>query len=260
VKTSCTKVLWKRRALTVSILALLATASAIAEPFVSFNGKFQFTYPPTWKQVDYRTADYHLSRGRAAGDELNYEAVFADSRAYAIFSGQYLILTVDTIGALDDRQVDSVLEVMGGDFGRKVSRMSADSFLVAWNMEDIAYDATTRSAAVISELEGDETGPRMNALIMRFYEHGIANFFFYCPKAEFEAGLPVFKEMVASLSTENLQQALKTKSVKVAEVDDSWSVGRYAALIGGLVVLLVIILAVRSRRGRAKNEQAPPSQ
>jgi hypothetical protein len=85
-------------------------------------------------------------------------------------------------------------------------------------------------------------------MAMQFYEYGIANFFFYAPSAEFEPALSTYKNMVMSLSTENLDQVLRSEEVKVADVNKSGSTWKYLALIGGLIViLLVVILAFRKK-------------
>jgi len=233
----------------VTLVLAAMVMSADAGTFVSFNGKFHFTYPDTWQQIDYRTADYYLNQGRPADEKLDYEAVFADVQAYKVFTGQYLILTVDTIGELGPLEIDSVLDVMSGEFGRSVKRVAADSFLVRWDKETIAYDSVNQATAVISELAGDETGPRYSLMAVRFHKQGIANFFFYTPAAEFENGLPSYREMILSLSNEDLQAALPVEKAKVVDVEGG-NTTKYVALFGGLlVIVLVIILAFRKKTG-----------
>ena len=200
-------------ALAILLLVLLA-GTTFTETFVSFNGGFYIEYPETWQQIDYRTADHYLSQNLGEGEEPDYEAVFVDRASPAIFAGQYLILTVDTVGSLDAGQIDSVLDVISGEFGREIASVSPDSFLVQWDAERIFYDSVNQATAVITELKADETGGRINLMGMKFFENGIANFFFYSPGDQFEAGLSIYKNMMMSLSTESLDEVLHSDEVK----------------------------------------------
>ena len=101
------------RLLGILALAGLVGASATAETFVSFNGKFHFSYPDSWAQVDYQTAEFYLTRGEAE-TEVDFEAVFSERQTFVIFQGQYLILTVDTVGNMTPEKIDSVLAELTG--------------------------------------------------------------------------------------------------------------------------------------------------
>lgn len=237
--------------LCVLALGLLCTVGmAYAGTFVSFNGQFHFTYPESWQQVDYRTADYYLNQGRAEDETPTYEAVFVDGKASKVFSGQYLILTVDTLGELTRHEIDSTLDVMAVDFHRTLEEVTADSFLAGWDPEKLYYDSTNRAAAVVSELPGEDGSVRFNLMAVRFHKHGIANFYFYCPAEEFAAALPAYKTMVLSLSNENLQDALPHEKAKVAKVDGAGNTWKYLALAGGLLAIIVVaILVFRKKPG-----------
>jgi len=232
-------------------LGLLCTAGiAHAGTFVSFNGQFHFTYPESWQQVDYRTADYYLNEGRGEGETPAYEAVFVDGKASKVFAGQYLILTVDTVGELSQREIDSTLDVMAVDFNRSLVRVSTDSFLIGWDPEKLFYDSAHRAAAVVSELAGEDGSTRFNLMAVRFHKHGIANFFFYSPAEDFAGSLPAYKEMIISLSNENLQEALPHEKAKVAKVGGAGNTWKYLALAGGLLAIIVVaVLAFRKKPG-----------
>jgi len=230
-------------------IALLAIPAS-AETFVSFNGRFKFTYPDTWLQVDYTTAEYYLSRGDPE-KEVDFEAVFSEKETFAVFQGQYLVLTVDTVGELSSEQIDSILTDLSGEFGRPRRDVAPDSFLTAPDLESIEFDSTNALASIRTDVAAENAETRVNLLIMKFYDHGIANFYFYAPVAEFAQGLPVYRDMVLSLTTENLDAPLEGEPVRVADLEETGGVvSTYLMLFGGLfvIVLFVLIIRIRARR------------
>ena len=236
-----------RKALTLIVLTGLVGSGAVAGTFVSFNGRFQISYPDSWGQIDYRTAEYYLSRGDAEAD-LDYEAVFSAKANYSLFQGQYLILTVDTVGSLTSARVDSVLDELTTEFDRPITELASDDFMTRIDSRVIFFDREQGLAALESEVASDDSGPRTNLLVMKFYEHGIANFYFYAPTPEYEASLPLYRQIATSFSTEAIDDALPSEPVKVADIEaDNGGSGNLLLLFGGLFVILIAILVTRIR-------------
>ena len=100
------KMAWLAVIIIVGGLGLLSSGAA-ADTFVSYNGKFHFSYPEAWVQVDYTTAEYYLTHGNPE-NQVDFEAVFSEKQSFVIFQGQYMILTVDTLGPMSAEAVDSV--------------------------------------------------------------------------------------------------------------------------------------------------------
>ena len=211
------------------ILSLLLVTTASAETFVSYNGKFNITYPDTWEQIDYQTADFYI---RQATGDLAYEAVFATKDSPAVFEGTYVILTVDTSGALDQSRIDSAIGVIVESFGRNLAELPLASF------------ATDLSEAVVA--------PRKNILVQKFYDRGIANFYFYVPDSLLSEGLGSLSEILASFSTETTRT--DTTPVKVADLESRQSSDstNYVVMYGGLIVILLCLVLVRIRQRRRK--------
>ena len=197
------KLTWLVAVALVGSLGLLSNG-ALADTFVSYNGKFNFTYTETWAQVDYTTAEYYLTRGDEEV-EVDFEAVFSEKQTRIIFHGQYLILTVDTVGSMTSEAIDSVLKDLSSEFNRPIKEVSPEDFLSGSLIDTIAFDRTNSLVGIESEVTGDDTGPRINLLVMKLYEQGIANFYFYAPKVEFVPSLPIFRDMVMSFSTETVK-------------------------------------------------------
>jgi len=245
------KLTWLAAVVLVGSLGLLSSGAA-ADTFVSYNGKFHFTYPETWVQVDYTTAEYYLTRGNQE-NEVDFEAVFSEKQTFVIFQGQYLILTVDTVGSMTPEAVDSLLEDLSNEFNRPIKEVSPEDFLSGSLIDTIAFDRTNNLVGIETEVAGGDAGPRINLLVMKLYEQGIANYYFYAPKIEFVPSLSTYRDMVMSFSTETIEDA-SPEEVRVADLEDNDnSTGIPIAVYCGLAVVLIAIVASRMR-SRAKKQ------
>jgi len=231
----------------LTIGLLIQPGTVFADTFVSFNGRFHFTYPDTWMQVDYMTAEYYLTRGKP-DQQIDFEAVFSIKETLLLFQGQYLILTVDTIGALTPVQIDSVVNAASEEFKRPVKEVTADAFLITSCSDSLLFDRTNGLLAVETEVPGDKASTRTNLLAMKFYEQGIANFYFYAPSPEFTLALPDYRQMVMSFSTEKMDEALGRDSVRVDATDKTSVTGKYLVMFAGLFIIALAILIARVRR------------
>ncbi len=242
--------------LSLVVLSLcLATVSASAETFVSYNGRFHFTYPDTWTQLDYTTAQFYLSRGDTA-QKVEFEAVFCEKNAMVLFEDQYLILTVDTVGNLAPHQIDSVIGSLSTEFKRPIKEVTSDVFLRSYCKDSVVFDRAGKRASVESEVPGDSSGTKINLLVMTFYEQGIANFYFYSPTFKYAANLPLYREMIMSVSTEPLPNATTAEPVKVADIEKKPEGSLNYPLIFGtplFIILLVLIVRLRKKRQQANS-------
>ncbi len=239
--------------------ALLATgSSALCGTYVSPKGKFHITYPDGWKQIDYTTVDAFLQMHQAGESVLDYDAAFADSSTIPFFDGVYGILTVDSVGELTDKQIDSVLHALSQIFGKNVRYFPVSDLNAQQKTDEPAYDAASKIVTVISDVVEENMLIKKHAYIMKFYKHGIANFFFYAPDSLFSVTLPTFEQIAQSLSTDNVETAAPKQELKVAEdvqnrempkSDDS-TVKRTLPFFGGGLFIIILILVMRMRRKR----------
>jgi len=231
------------------VLSLILTTAGLAATFTSYNGKFHFTYPDTWEQIDYQTADFYI---RQATGAVDYEAVFAAKDSPAVFEGVYVIMTLDTTGELTPQQIDSAVGVVRESFDRELRELPLDSFVGGLTEEIVAYDSTNKILAALSDVSEEGSAPRKNILVQKFYDRGMANFYFYSPDSLLTESLGSLTEMLASFSTDMTQRA--TEPVKIADLDseDSFDSTRNVIMWGGLIVILICILMVRVRQRRRK--------
>jgi hypothetical protein len=230
------------------VIALAATAGT----YTSWKGGFRVDYPDHFEQVDYATADAYLRAHRAGRTVLDYEAVFADTAAHPFAAGQYFIVTVDTLAEMSERVIDSTLGELRRTFGEDIKYFPVADLTANLKSAAPSYDAKKRMASVISNItQGDEI-LKKSLLLTKFYDGGIASFYFYSPVESFKEGIDVMQEVVASFSTENLGRA---EPVKVAEVDTSLEEpgggnGAFSLIlpIGAVVIVIVVLVVILKRK------------
>ncbi len=238
---------------TVITILFLAAANLAAETYVSFKGGFYFEYPENWIQVDFNTADLFLSRSVTDPSLMEYEAVFAQAESSPFFAGEYLILKLDTLEWLYEYKEDSIVEEVEADIGQELLKTSVWNHLADTNSINAVYDVENKIIFIQSDLtQGTEIFKR-SIFIKKMYDKGVAEFYFYAPPETFESSKEVFKNIVMSFSTENVEQALPTEKLKVAEFDDD-SDDSGTIMIALAAALLIIIAVIVRLKMAAKKE------
>ncbi|MDD5424902.1 MAG: hypothetical protein PHN52_00230 [candidate division Zixibacteria bacterium] len=237
--------------LTLSMMVLAAAGLAASVNYVSFNGEFYITYPDNWYQVDYNTVDYYLSSIQANRESYQYEAVFAERKSIPFHAGNYLILTLEKVGKLDNRQVDSLLADLDSVFAEGRKYFPSGNLLSDLKSNTLYYDRANKTITLLSEMSDDNQVLKKNIWTMKLYDKGIANFYFYSPDSVYEASKAVLNDIVSSFSTENISQAMPKEQLRIS---DTGNKGIYSTL--GLIItpaaalIVIIILAVYIRRRR----------
>ncbi|MFH1688166.1 MAG: hypothetical protein ABIE70_11685 [bacterium] len=245
----------------LTMIAALAT-TASARNHVSWKGGFYISYPEAWRQIDYAKADAYLMINQAGDAILDYDAVFADTLHEAFYDGEYFVLTVDTVGELNEPEIDSVMEDLFSTFNSELNYFPVAKLLANLRANSPSYDPELKVASVMNEI-GIAGGTVKRSLVMlRFYEKGIATFFYYAPDSLFEDGLQTMQQVVASLSTENIEAAAPREEVKVTDAalperseyepgsgksETSGSIP-VVVLIGVLVVIITVARRKRKKR------------
>ena len=239
------------------LVALVSVGNNKAETYVSFNGGFYIQYPDDWTQVSYLTADVFLSRSSKDKSILNYEAVFAPKTSSPFFANDYLILTIETMDWLYEYREDSIVEEMKQGFGEGIE------YFPSWDKPgDVktnqpVYDQEHRILSVVNDIvEGDKV-VKKNMLVRRFYDKGVANFYFYSLDSVFEQSQTKFREIVKSFGTENVQQQLPQEKVKVAsDVGSDRTIDIKTMLIAiGLAVVIVGAILFHMRAAAKRKEK-----
>lgn len=253
---------WIKKLCLISVSAICLNVMANAGSYVSLNGNFHITYPEDWYQVDYRTVDYYLSQGGSKRVIYNYEVALAPKSSQPWNSGAYMMLTIDSIPNMTQKQVDSVLQNLAASVDRTVNANHPGlTFDAGWRALEVAFWPDQKVGAVAIEPDiknGDHT---RTLVVLKFCPVGTANFYFYAPDTTWEASQAAFAGILASFSTEDIQNALPKETLKVADAsrlkDESKSNGLPKSAVpisGGVIAVMIAIIAARRHREKKKQK------
>ena len=240
---------------TVIAALLLAAANLSAGTYVSFKGGFYFEYPENWIQVDYNTADLFLSRSATDPSSMEYEAVFAQAKSSPFFAGEYLILKLDTLEWLYEYKEDSIVEEVEANFGQKLLERSAWDHPSDSSSIVPVYDQENKIILIQSDITQDNQVIKRNLFVKKLYDRGVAEFYFFAPVESFESSKDVFKNIVMSFSTENINKALPKEEIKVAEIDDDSDDTRTIMITLAAALLIIIAVIMRSKMAAKRKDE-----
>ena len=231
------------------LLLLLVAATASANTYVSSAGRFYFTYPDDWEQVDYNTVDYYLMNGKADREAFNYDAAFAPKSSVPFYDAEYLILSVDSMAALTARQVDSMARDYSRVLGEPVKRVNTGSYMADAAANTPVLDTAENVLVIVSNVSDSGRVVQKNIWVQKFYEGGIANFYFYTPDSLYQKTKDLIETMVSSFSTENIEAARPREQLKLAKINtetdnDDGSAGPGFYILVVAVILILAILAI----------------
>jgi hypothetical protein len=201
--------------------------------------------------VDYNTVDYYLYGNQAERDAYQYEAVFADSTSLPFHEGAYLIMSVESVPDLEDYQIDSILLDLSRTLETDIEFGPTADFIRQTESQAPNYDSLRQEISVLNDIVEAGRIVKKNLWVMRLFEHGVANYYFFSPDSLFGDNIPMFEDMLISFSTENLETASPIEPLKLAEVDvdeDDYGARETVVLITGAAIILIIVLARLRRR------------
>lgn len=228
--------------------------SEFTNSYVSLNGNFYILYPSEWHQIPFTEVDRYLDSKKAGRPIYDYDAVFAPKESNPYYSGSYLIMTIEPVGNLSDKQIDSVLKDLSQNFGRGIKYFPVANFMADLKTDSPNYDKATKTVSIYNKIVQNEASIKNSLIIMKFYDFGIATFYCYALGDNFDNDKEIFNKIVASLSTEDIKSKLPKEQVKVADIDpDKKSYGNdddssKTAIYISLGVILFILLLRKKRK------------
>lgn len=239
-------------ALVILLTVLSAATFAADNTYVSFKGGFYFAYPEDWYQVDYNLVDVFLTRNKAERPVMDYEAVFAHTRATPFHAGKYFILTVDTLPEVGKKQIDSVCEILTATFGRGFKYYPVGDLLANLKSGPPSYDPAESLVTIVNQVLDSNRPLKRNIIMMKFFEHGIASFYCYAPDSVFQEAAQTFREIVGTFSTQDLQAVIPKEDVEVADINPPGEPGgglpTWAYLLIAVAAILVVVTLVRLKK------------
>lgn len=235
------------------LLALLTLSASApnAENYVNWKGGFWLEIPDDWEKVGYHIVDRYLAATDTSREVFDYEAVFAPGSAENFVEGAYLVITFDSTGELNAAEVDSVLTTIAESYSTSVQEAPVVQYMSDLVPGQPHVDREQRVVTVLSEMGFRPEAIRKLWLYMQLNDVGLVSLYFYSPDWTFEQNLPIFEEVVNSLSYENLEAASKEELVFTDvtgdedgsgyDLDVSGDEGGGAGIIPYLVLILIIL-------------------
>lgn len=241
----------------VAVLIVLVVASASANTYVSSAGRFYFTYPDDWEQIDYNTVDYYLMNSQADREAFNYDAAFAPKSSIPFYSAEYLIMSIDSMAQLTPKQVDSVAREFSQVLGEPVKRIDTGNYMADVRANTPILDTAENILVIVTNVSDSGKVVQRNLWVQKFYPGGIANFFFYTPDSLFARTTDLMQTMLSSFSTENIEAAMPREHLKVADIntedEGSAGAGFYVLVIAVLVILAILAVFVVKKVNRKRS-------
>ena len=232
--------------------------SAKMNTYVSINGNCSIEYPADWHQIPYPEFDRYLDSKQAGRTIYNYDAVFASNEAKPFYLGSYFIMSTDRREELTKKQIDSVLKDLSINFGEGVKYFPISDFLADLKSDKPTYDKEAKTISIYNKIVQNGAEIKNSLVIMKFYKYGIATFYFYAIGDNFEKEKELFKNIVESINTDDIEAKLPKEKVKVAQIDTtkglypdgskSDSSNTSTAIYVSLGVVLFIILLRKKRK------------
>jgi len=242
-----------------AVLLVLGAATAVlaTNTYVDLKGNFYFNYPDDWIQVDHRIVDMFLAANKAGRSTLDYDAAFAPVDQMPFYDGAYFILTVDTVaGGYSDRQIDSILAAMSGRYGEKIKYFPVADLLANMKSNQPGYDADRKIITVINDIVEKGQVLKKHLLVEKFFDNGIATFYFYAPVETFDESQKLFNGVLDSFHSGDAESMLPKETLKVADLKTEEGSGgdalKRSLPWAILVVLIIVIVIARKKRRKTK--------
>lgn len=242
-------------AIIVVLVGLGLTVSAADNKYISFDGEFSFNYPEDWRQIDHRVVDAFLVRNEAGKSTLDYEAAFATLGHVPFWRGPYFILSVEADESYSDTQIDSVLQSMSRVYQKGIKYFPVADFLTDMESNSPVYDKERKIISVISDVVEKGELLKRHLFVMKFYEKGLANFYFYAPDSLYDSSVVSFHGILETFTYGNVDSMLVPETLEVLDAEDiskesDGFFGMPVAVMGGLLIVLIAIAAIRRKKKR----------
>jgi len=202
----------------VTILFLVPLLTISAKVFVDWRGKFKVEYPDSWSHVPYEKVNDFLIGQGIDPDYFEYNAVLASDSAGAFEEGAYIFITLELVGELGNRQIDSTLRVIAAEYGQsEVSKAPALSGNIGLKEGIPVYDGKAGTVVTKSTINTAK-GPKILLDFRKIYDQGLAVFLCYTYEKSYINTYKEFFGIVNSFTTEDLHAEDNADSVKIVDL------------------------------------------
>ncbi len=215
------RIYYKKTVILLTLVAVLVPILTVsANVFVDWRGKFKVEYPDSWRHVPYEVVDQFLVRQGINPEQFRYDAVLAQDTADKFEEGAYLFITLEPVGELDNRQMDSTLRVIAEEYGKgNVSQAPALTGTISLKEETPTFDSKVKTVVTKSYINTSK-GRKVLLDFRKFYDQGLAVFLCYTYEKDYGDTYKKFFGIVNSFTTEDLHSEEASDSLKIVDLSE----------------------------------------
>ncbi len=205
--------------LVLALFILIVSQPVSGKVFVDWKAEYYIDYPDDWHQISYKLVDSYLIARGISIEDYDYSAVLALEPGAKFYDSPCVFISYIPTGSLSTAQIDSALNIIGDEYGKKVRKTSLMDDGLNLLYEQPIYDRDKKAVVTKSEMFTAE-GVRALLDMRKFYKNGIAVFLCYDYKINIDESVPTFLRILNSFSTENLHEIAPVDSFKVVNLSD----------------------------------------
>jgi len=202
------------------LILVLAAGIFASNVFIDWRGKFKVSYPDSWRLVPYEDVDDFLLSLGIDPEFFDADAALAETTDTLFEAGKYVLITLEEVGELNNRQIDSSLKEFAQTSGKSgVVRKAI--FDQGYNLPEgqPVYDASYKTAAVMATF-GTPNGKEVLFDFRKYYNQGVAAFFCHAPHSDAPGAYDEIYEIIKSFSIEDLHEAAPASDVQIVDLSE----------------------------------------
>ena len=205
-------------AVTLALTFGISASTESAENYVNWGKKYYITIPDDWRQIERFNVENFLTLHDKDPKGIDFDIFLCPKDAEPFYSQAYVFISADQL----ENSVsfaDSIYAGMGRDFDKLIDEMANVGPISRMKSREPVYDKSTRTITQVSQLNAQGQDQVMT-LVMKFYDFGIATFYFYTTADKYESFKDKFKEIADSFSDKDLEKAADGQKPNIVDMSD----------------------------------------
>lgn len=189
-----------------------------AENYVNWGKKYYVTIPDDWRQIERFNVENFLILHDKDPKGIEFDIFLCPKDAEPFYSQAYVFISADQLEN-SASFADSIYAGMGRNFDKLIDEMAKAGPISRMKSREPVYDKSTQTLTQVSAINAQGQDQVMT-LVMKFYDYGIATFYFYTTEDKYESFKDKFKEIADSFSGKDLEKAAAGQKPKIVDVSD----------------------------------------
>ena len=212
------------KAYCVACIVTLAPAFGISAStdngvnYVNWGKKYYITIPNDWRRIERLNVENFLKIHNKDPRQVDFDVFLCPKAAVPFYSQAYVFVSAEEV----ENSVsfaDSIYVGMEREFDKMIDEMARAGPISRMKSRKPVYDKSTQTITQVSEVNAQGQNQIMT-LVMKFYDFGIATFYFYTTEDRYQSFKEKFKEIADSFSDKDLEKASGGAIPKIVDVSD----------------------------------------